>query len=84
MAVSVSAMLVDTHQKISLKFLFLSDIFSDCIFKSFVDALMSVCRKSFDRLVSTAIVLLLYSLLNILLIVEVLKSVNVMNVEHTL
>ena len=25
--VSVSAMLVDTHQKISLKFLFLSDIF---------------------------------------------------------
>ena len=26
-SVSVSAMLVDTHQKISLKFLFLSDIF---------------------------------------------------------
>ena len=56
----------------------------DCIFKCFVDALMSVCRKSFDRLVSTAIVLLLYSLLNILLIVEALESVNVMNVEHTL
>ena len=73
-----------SHKKGRSVFITERPFFMICIFKCFVDALMSVCRKSFDRLVSTAIVLLLYSLLNILLIVKVLESVNVMNVEHTL